>query len=80
MERAEVSLLKSQNANAVVNAIVGSEISYSHIVNDTIGMLLVALERAIKPPDEQIPGDVRGLAFDLKAVLGRLNKKFRFCV
>jgi len=72
--------LKSQNANAVVNAIVGSEISYSYIVNDTIGMLPMDLERAIKPSDVQVPGDVRGLAFDLKAVLGRLNKKFRFCV
>jgi len=33
------------------------------------------LERAIKPLDPQVQVDVRGLAIDLKAVFGRLNKK-----
>jgi hypothetical protein len=59
---------------------MGSEISYSYIVRDTTGMLPMDLERAIKPLEAQVPGDVRGLAFDLKAVFGRLNKKCRFCV
>jgi hypothetical protein len=59
---------------------MGNKISYSYIVRDTTGMLPMDLERAIKPLEAQAPGDVRGLAFDLKAVFGRLNKKCRFCV
>jgi hypothetical protein len=50
--RAEVSLLKSQSANAVVNVIMGSEISYIYIdvyTTECYPMDLIA--RAIKPLD-----------------------------
>jgi hypothetical protein len=60
-----------------MNAPIGSEISHIYIVRNTTGMLPMDLdlERAIKPLDPQVQVDVRGLAIDLKAVFGRLNKK-----
>ena len=54
---------------------MGSEISCSYTVNGTTGKLPMELERDIKPLEAQVQGDLHRLAFDPKAVAGRLNKK-----
>ena len=41
-----------------MNAIMGSEISYSYMVSYTTGRLPMDLEHAIKPLDAQVPCDV----------------------